>query len=134
VDHNLHSVAIAKSRGLIAFTPEDFRASSYAAESGFDSLLLSHVAEHLQYKDAISLLREYVCYLRSGGRVVLITPQEAGYNSDQTHVNFVDRHQAAMIFKECGLKVSKQYSFPLPRLFGKLFKYNEFVTIGEKPG
>jgi 2-polyprenyl-3-methyl-5-hydroxy-6-metoxy-1,4-benzoquinol methylase len=133
VDHNLHSVAIAKSRGLIAFTPEEFRASSYAQKRGFDSLLLSHVAEHLQYEEAVALLREYVCYLRSGGRVVVMTPQEAGYNSDRTHVNFVDLHLSAMILKECDLRVSKQYSFPLPRLFGKMFKYNEFVTVGEKP-
>jgi SAM-dependent methyltransferase len=134
VDHNVHSVAIAKARGLIAFTPAEFRASSYAKAPGFDSLLLSHVAEHLQYKEAISLLEEYVCYLRSGGRVVLITPQEAGYHSDQTHVTFVDPHLAAMILKGCGLRLSGQYSFPLPRLFGKVFKYNESVTIGEKPG
>ena len=39
VDNNAHSVAIAKSRGLLAFTPEEFRASSYAVESCFDSLL-----------------------------------------------------------------------------------------------
>src|SRR5450631_2060624 len=52
VDHNPHSVAIATSRGLTAFTPDEFRASSYAHEAAFDSLLLSHVAEHLQYKEA----------------------------------------------------------------------------------
>jgi SAM-dependent methyltransferase len=134
VDHNLHSVAIAKSRGLIAFTPEEFHASSYAAAPSFDSLLLSHVAEHLQFKEAMALLREYLGYLRPGGRVVLITPQEAGYNSDRTHVNFVDSDVAAVILKECGLRVSKQYSFPLPRIFGRVFRYNEFVAIGEKPG
>jgi len=133
VDHNSYSVEVAKSQGLIAFTPEEFRLSAYADQAGFDSLLLSHVAEHMRYKEAISLLKEYLCYLKPGGRVVLITPQEAGYQSDQTHVEFVDFHLAAMILKECGLKVSKQYSFPLPRLFGKVFKYNEFITLGEKP-
>ena len=133
VDHNPHSVAVARSRGLVAFTPEEFHASSYAVRLGFDSLLVSHVAEHMRYKEAVSLLKEYLCYLKAGGRVVLITPQEAGYESDQTHVELVDFQLAAIILKGCGLGISEQYSFPLPRLLGKVFKYNEFITIGEKP-
>jgi SAM-dependent methyltransferase len=132
VDHNAHSVAVARSRGLIALTPEEFRASPYAEERGFDSLLLSHVAEHLHLDGAAALLREYLRYLKPGGRVVLITPQEAGYNSDRTHLTFVDHRLAALLLEDCGLRVSKQYYFPLPKSFGKLFKYNEFVTIAEK--
>ncbi|MGA7990804.1 MAG: class I SAM-dependent methyltransferase [Thermoanaerobaculia bacterium] len=132
VDHNAYSVAVARSRGLIALTPEEFRASPYAEERGFDSLLLSHVVEHLHVDGAAALLREYLGYLRPGGRVVLITPQEAGYKSDRTHLTFVDHRLAALLLEGCGLEISRQYSFPLPRFFGWLFKYNEFVTIGEK--
>lgn len=33
VDHNGELVSIARSRGLNAFTPEDFRASAHAAET-----------------------------------------------------------------------------------------------------
>lgn len=32
-----------------------------------------------------------------------------------------------------GLQVEKSYSFPLPRLAGRLFKYNEFVLVARKP-
>src|SRR5215211_6096300 len=53
VDHNKHSVAIAKSRGLNAFTPEEFLDTPYAEPSSFDSLLLSHVAEHMRYDEAL---------------------------------------------------------------------------------
>jgi 2-polyprenyl-3-methyl-5-hydroxy-6-metoxy-1,4-benzoquinol methylase len=132
VDHNAHSVAVAQSQGLLAFTPDAFRASSHAIARDFDSILLSHVVEHLQRGDAIALLIAYLDYLRPGGRVVLLTPQEAGYNSDETHVTFVDFPAAAALLEDCGVRVSKQYSFPLPRALGRLFKYNEFVTIGEK--
>jgi SAM-dependent methyltransferase len=134
VDHNPHSVAIARSRGLIAFTPEEFLGSPYAGEPIFDSVLLSHVAEHLQIEDAVALLKEYLGYLKPGGRVVLITPQEAGQRSDQTHVTFVDREMAERILRGSGLSVSAHYSFPFPRFFGRFFTYNEFVTIGEKAG
>jgi len=132
IDHNPYSVEIAKSRGLIAFTPEEFRQSSYAEAARFDSLLLSHVAEHMRPPETMALIREHLGYLKPGGRVVLITPQEAGYRSDETHVEFVDFQVASKILDECGLKVSKQQSFPLPRWCGKLFKYNEFISIGEK--
>jgi hypothetical protein len=31
-----------------------------------------------------------------------------------------------------GLGVARQYSFPLPRFAGKVFTYNEFVTVARK--
>ena len=45
IDHNADSVAAARARGFEAFTPEEFRGSSYDRPGRFDSLLLSHVAE-----------------------------------------------------------------------------------------
>lgn len=47
VDHNAEAVATARSRGLVAYLPDDFLASEYAARGRFDSMLLSHVAEHM---------------------------------------------------------------------------------------
>jgi SAM-dependent methyltransferase len=132
IDHNPNSVAVAVSCGLVAFTPEQFRNSHYAQPSSFDSLLLSHVAEHMGRDATVSLLREYLAYLRQTGRVVIITPQEAGYRSDPTHVEFMDFAVLARVLRDAGLLELKHYSFPLPRLFGKIFKYNEFVVIGRK--
>jgi len=132
IDHNPNSVAVAVSRGLVAFTPEQFLSSHYAQPSSFDSLLVSHVAEHMGRDAIVSLLNEYLVYLRRGARVVIITPQEAGYRADPTHVEFMDFDRLARVLQEAGLIVLTHYSFPLPRLFGKLFKYNEFVVIGQK--
>lgn len=132
IDHNPNSVAVAVSRGLIAFTPEQFSGSHYAQPSSFDSLLVSHVAEHMGRGQMVLLLKEYFVYLRAGARVVIITPQEAGYRSDPTHVEFMDFEGLAAIIRDAGLIEVTHYSFPLPRLFGKVFKYNEFVTIGRK--
>jgi len=132
IDHNPNSVAVAVSRGLVAFTPEQFLSSQYAQPSSFDSLLVSHVAEHMGREAIVSLLKEYLVYLRCGARVVIITPQEAGYRSDPTHVEFMDFDVLAGVLQEAGLIVLSSDSFPLPRLFGKIFKYNEFVVIGRK--
>jgi SAM-dependent methyltransferase len=132
IDHNPNSVAVAVSRGLVAFTPEQFLSSCYAQPSSFDSLLVSHVAEHMERHAVVSLLSEYLVYLRRGARVVIVTPQEAGYRVDPTHVEFMDFDRLVRILEETGLNVVTHYSFPLPRLFGKVFKYNEFVVIGQK--
>ena len=129
IDHNRHSVEIAKKRGLIVFTPEEFHQSPYAGKEVFDSILLSHVAEHMKREDVILLLGQYLTFLRHGGRLVMITPQERGYKSDPTHVAFTDFIEMALISDKVGIILDKQYSFPFPRFMGRFFKYNEFVTL-----
>ena len=133
VDHNPDSVASARSRGLLAFTPTAFTDSEYAISGRFDSLLCSHVVEHMQAPQAHSLLASYLPYLREGGRVVLITPQEAGYKSDATHLEFFDFQALAQLSQKLGLVPDRSYSFPFPRFVGKVFKHNEFIWIAHKP-
>jgi len=64
--------------------------------------------------------------------VVLICPQERGFASDPTHTVFVDQPALAALAEELGLRTQRQYSFPLPRRAGKLFTYNEFVTVARR--
>lgn len=129
VDHNARSVAIARSRGLTAYTSEEFASSADAAPGGYDSLLLAHVVEHMDRGHAIGVLDDYLEFLRPGGRVVLITPQEAGYRTDSTHVRFVDFVGAADLAAAIGFTTVRQYSFPFPRAAGRVFPYNEFITV-----
>ena len=114
IDHNAASVEVAVSRGLVAFTPEQFLACQWAVPSSFDSLLVSHVAEHMRRDALVSLLNRYLVYLRNRGRIVIITPQEAGYGSDPTHVEFMDFKMLAGIIHSLGLTELTHYSFPLP--------------------
>jgi SAM-dependent methyltransferase len=129
VDHNADSVAIALNRGLTAFTPEEFNRSRFASPETFDSLLMAHVVEHLRRPEALELLRTYLPYVRSRGKAVLITPQERGFRSDPSHLEFVDFDSLEAICTEIGLTVQRTYSFPFPRVVGKLFTYNEFVLV-----
>lgn len=131
VDHNPHSVELCRKAGFEAYTPEEFRRSSYRAES-FDSLLLSHVAEHMRHADFVQLLREYVPALRPEGRVIVVAPQEAGYRSDPTHVEFVDLQRIRAAVEQVGFTPVREYSFPFPRPFGRFFPYNEFVSVSRK--
>lgn len=133
VDHNADAVAVARSAGLTAYTSEEFHSSPAAAPETYDSLLLAHVVEHMARDSAVHILKEYLAYLKPGGRVVFITPQEAGYRTDATHVRFVDFAGAQDLAAASGCTVVRKYSFPFIRLVGKVFPFNEFVTIGQLP-
>lgn len=132
VDHNADAIAVARGRGLTAYTTADFPASPEAVPAGYDAMILAHVMEHVDVDVAAGIVAEYLPYLRPGGRVVFITPQEAGYASDATHVRFVDLAELRRHAESLGLHVLKAYSFPFPRRVGRFFRYNEFVLVARR--
>lgn len=132
IDGNPAAVAECRARGFDAYTPEDFEASPHATTAPFDTLLISHVLEHMPRADAVALAGRYLPRIRPGGRAIFITPQEAGYRSDPTHVELVDLEGLTAIAREIGLEPVKAYSFPFPRVAGRVFKYNEFVLVANK--
>lgn len=133
VDHNEHSVLLARRRGCNAYTPEAFRESQDAQPARFDSMLVAHVLEHMNRDQARRLVGDYLEFVRPGGRVVLITPQEAGFRSDGSHVEFMDGDALHEILTGHGLEVLRSYSFPFPRAVGRLFAHNEFVCVAKRP-
>jgi 2-polyprenyl-3-methyl-5-hydroxy-6-metoxy-1,4-benzoquinol methylase len=132
VDINPHSIEVARERGLTAYTTDQFVTCPDAVLGGYDSLLLAHVLEHMTLDQASNLVGVYLRYLRPGGRMVVIVPQEAGFASDPTHVTFLDLDEIAVIEDEHGLSREKAYSFPLPRPVGRLFTHNETVALSRK--
>lgn len=133
VDHNPHAVEFARTRGFTAYRSIEFPDSGDAHVGGYASLLFAHVLEHMTRERAQELLRAYLPYLRPGGRVVLICPQERGFASDPTHVEFLGFADLAEVCRRAGLLVRRRYSFPLPRPAGRLFTHNEFVVLADKP-
>lgn len=130
VDHNPHSVAVARAAGLDAYTVDELVARpDLSAPASYDSLLLAHLVEHLSPEAARDVVGRYVPLLRPGGRAVFITPQERGYASDPTHVTFTGWDELAALADDLGLRAERRYSFPLPRAAGRVFTYNEFVLL-----
>ncbi|HZZ81596.1 MAG TPA: hypothetical protein VFE62_24045 [Gemmataceae bacterium] len=80
----------------------------------------------------VALLNNNLKFVKVGGAVILITPQEAGYRSDPTHVEFIDFDKHSAIFRQTNLNLEKAYSFPFPRLVGRFFRHNEFVSVARK--
>jgi 2-polyprenyl-3-methyl-5-hydroxy-6-metoxy-1,4-benzoquinol methylase len=133
VDHNPTSVAHARASGLEAYTIEEFFDSPHARPGAFDSLLAAHLLEHLPAEQCHEVISSYLPFVRRGGTLVFITPQERGYASDASHVRFVGFPEGAQACQDLGLTVARQYSFPFPRALGKVFTYNEFVTVAHLP-
>jgi SAM-dependent methyltransferase len=134
VDHNPESVRIAVSRGLTAYTGDEFVGSADDRPGSFDSLLFGHVLEHMTPTEAAALIREYLPRLRTDGRVVVICPQERGQRSDPTHVTFLDAAAITAILADVGMVAERSLSFPFPRLAGRVFTYNETIVIGRWTG
>ena len=135
VDHNPESVAECRSRGLEAYTTDEWRAGADAAvPESFDGMLVAHVLEHMHPEHWEGLVTAYLPYVRPGGLVMIICPQEKGYTTDSTHVHFTDGVQMADLARRVGLGVVENYSFPFPRLTGRVFPYNEFCVVARKPG
>jgi SAM-dependent methyltransferase len=132
VNTNEHCVRAACARGFLAFTPAEFRASEHNRLEHFESLLVSHIAEHMTEDDVFAVVNEYVGLLRRDGRLILISPQEAGFRSDATHVEFMDFAKLAAVASRTGFDVERMFSFPFPRWAGRFFTYNEFVVVGRR--
>ena len=134
VDPNAHAVEVARARGLAAFTPAEFAQGEFARPARFDALLVAHVLEHLEPRAAHELVAEHLRFVRPGGRLVLITPQERGFASDATHVAFVGFEELEALCAGLELDVERRYSFPFPRFAGRYFAHNEFVLVARLPG
>ncbi|MBF0244644.1 MAG: class I SAM-dependent methyltransferase [Planctomycetes bacterium] len=132
VDHNPHSVLLARSRGHQAFTPEEFRNTEYAQGGLFDGLLLAHVLEHMSYEEGQALVTAYRSQLRPQGRLILIVPQSRGFRSDPTHRLFYDALRLTALARFCGFQPDRSFSFPLPWWAGGLFTHNETYLVATR--
>ncbi|HEY8566785.1 MAG TPA: class I SAM-dependent methyltransferase [Beijerinckiaceae bacterium] len=133
VDHNPAMVAASRARGFRAWTTAEWASCPDAVPGAFDSLLVAHVVEHMTEEEALGVLSTYLPFLRPGGRVALVTPQERGYATDATHVRFVSFAELRTLCERLGLAVEMERSFPFPRAVGRIFPYNEFVTVARLP-
>lgn len=133
VDHNAASVKLARERGVTALTVEEWETSDLRVPEAFDGILLAHVIEHMDEAAGRAIMEDYLPYLRPGGRVFFVCPQERGYDSDATHVRWTTGADLEALARDVGLVPDPSFSFPFPRWAGKPFIYNEFCLLAHKP-
>ena len=127
VDHNPMSIKVCKERGFTAYTPDEFFALPHIANKRFDTILLSHVVEHLTLAEAHDLLHMYIKYLSPSGKLIIICPQQRGFASDSTHVTYFDLDSLAQLVTSVQCSEISRESFPFPAFFGRWFTYNEWI-------
>lgn len=133
VDANVEAVRVARSRGFEAYATGEFFERAPVLEP-FDTLLASHLLEHVGAAASPTLLAPYVDFLRPRSRLVMITPQEAGFRSDPTHVELLEFDHLERVATALGFTVTGRRSFPFPRPAGRRFRYNEFIVVADRTG
>ncbi|MEI7488657.1 MAG: class I SAM-dependent methyltransferase [Chryseobacterium sp.] len=129
VDHNKDSIRIARKSGYVAYTTNEFFKKKIPKET-FDSMLLAHVLEHMSTSQGKKIIKDYLPYVKSN--IVVICPQEKGFPTDETHVNFLSHADIEQILKSLGLVIRKSYSFPFHKQAGKVFTHNETIVVACK--
>ncbi len=129
VDHNAASISVARAAGHEAYTTQEWSQQTPYAAASFDSLLIAHVIEHMSPASGLGLVRDYLGFVRPGGKVLFICPQERGYASDETHERWTTGADLEDLAREVGLDPDPWRSFPFPRQVGKFFTYNEFNLL-----
>lgn len=134
IDTNAEAVQMCRDLGFRAYTPQEFIGSPDDVPGSYNALLLAHLLEHVTFDDGNELIRSHLKYLRPGASVMVICPQERGYASDPTHIRWVDFAELDEHRRAVGLELVNERSFPLPRLLGKAFIYNEFIQVWRYEG
>ena len=132
VDHNENSIKFLKSRSFLGFTPKEFEENFSIDEETFDTLLFSHVIEHLSRESALEVIQHYSKWLKTGGSIVVICPQQKGYASDSTHLTYFDERDIEKILTASGFSRVRKKSFPFSKHFGRIWIYNEPVVTALK--
>ena len=136
LEYNPATVEHCRGKGLDVAAydgfADDWSLSVLPPERRFDSMIISHVLEHLEGPADIleRLLR--AAARRGVRRVLVIVPGRAGYRIDDTHRTFVDRDMLAdaRILQDSGFGLQQARYFPVnARAVGDWFAHHELQAL-----
>jgi len=133
---NKNAVKYCKKNGLNVhlYDPisDDY---SFSQFTKFDSLVMSHVLEHLAQPEIVLTKILKSCFRLGVKRILLIVPGKKGFLSDKTHKKFIDINfiMNNYLNDNYGYELREVTYFPLNnKIFGDLFTHNESLFIYEK--
>lgn len=118
VDHNKDFVEYTRERGFHTFYSKDFLDTN---KEEFDTLLFSHILEHMNFQEGITLIKTYLPFLRKEGRIVIIVPHGYCFKNDPTHILYYDKYKIDELAFNINLKVTKSFYHPFPDFLSKWF-------------
>ena len=132
MEYNPASVAYCRARGLDVTWydgyADDWRLSGLPSGRRFESMVISHVLEHLD--TPMDVLHALLDAARGVGvrNVLVIVPGAAGFRIDPTHRTFVDYEQlgCASVIRDTNFRVFSRNYFPVnQRWVGTWFPHHE---------
>lgn len=111
VDSYTPALDVCRERGLRVVESDIFSHLTELKDSSVGGVFCSHVIEHLHPPEALRLIRESYRILKSGGTLVLVTPNPKnllvlteGFWLDLTHVRFYPVRLLDGILRDVGFK------------------------------
>jgi hypothetical protein len=137
VEYNETSVAYCRDQGLSVMYydgfADDWSLGTLPADWQFESMVISHVLEHLD--SPMEILRKLLCAVHKRGvcKALVIVPGQAGFHIDATHRTFVDIEMLRSASLEpLGWNISSVGWFPGNiRALGNYFPHHELQVLLE---
>ena len=138
LEYNQATVEYCRARGLDVSwydgTADDWSLSAISPGRSFETMIISHVLEHLD--DPLAVLR---CLLNSAygygvRKVLVIVPGKAGFQVDHTHRTFVDRTMLSAATETAGSRFRYASASYFPgniKVMGDWFPHHELQVIYE---
>ncbi|MCC2681671.1 MAG: hypothetical protein K0S36_1235 [Nitrosospira multiformis] len=138
LEYNKTTISYCDAQGLdVVFYDgfeDDWCLSSVPKGRKFESMVISHVLEHLEEPEKI-LPKLLVTSKSFGVRTVLvIIPGKAGFKSDPTHRKFVDINMLKEVVHKApgwNIKSMEYYPFNIEQI-GNFFIHNELQVVLER--
>lgn len=136
LEYNQATVEYCRGRGLAVDAydgfADDWSLSVLSAQQAFESMVISHVLEHLQ--DPVWALNRLLIAARGVGveRVLVIVPGPAGFRIDPTHLTFVDAEMLARpdVLEGTAFAMKSAHYFPgNARRLGTWFPHHELQVM-----
>jgi hypothetical protein len=136
---NPHLVEHARRAGLNAAlydTTAERPLLDVVAPGVYSTLVLAHVAEHME--DSAAFIRRILqsCAALRIGRVIFVVPGAKGFRFDSTHRTFVNRRylEAQNLLACEGYEVTVSRYFPGNREWlGRYYTFHEFMFVYDSP-
>lgn len=80
----------------------------------FDTLLFSHILEHMNFQDGISLIKTYLPFLNNSGRLVIIVPHGFCFKNAPTHILYYEINKVKELATNIKFLVTKSFYHHFP--------------------
>ncbi|WP_157768434.1 methionine biosynthesis protein MetW [Xanthomonas citri] len=136
LEYNDATVAYCRSRGLLVDHydgfADDWQLSVIPDSIRFESMVVSHVLEHLEAPATIFSKLARAAHRLGVQRLLVIVPGKAGFRSDPTHMTFIDAEFLSRpeLLVETGFKLKRSRYFPLDqRWLGDWLTHHEMQAL-----